>query len=301
MSNFLVIIISLFAGWWVGAPERARFFNQFVICISLPAMMFVQVPKLFREQALNGLLLLPALMPWLVLLISWILFGALGAWLRWDRKVTGALVLTAGLGNTSFVGFPLIEALMGPENLRYAVIVDQFGTFLALSTVGIAAAAFYSGTKISGRQIMRRILTFPPILSLLAAYLWVLSGEFARELLAPAAERLSLTLVPLAMFGIGLQLRPKRQHLRERAAPLTMGLSYKLAAAPACMALLAAIVTEPSALTRVTVLEAAMAPMVTAGVVAAENGLDGEFCALMIGLGLPLSLISVPLWFWAIA
>jgi predicted permease len=38
----------------------------------------------------------------------------------------GCLILTAGLGNTSF-GFPIIEALYGEEGLKTAILVDQPG------------------------------------------------------------------------------------------------------------------------------------------------------------------------------
>ena len=40
----------------------------------------------------------------------------------------------------------------------------------------------------------------------------------------------------------------------------------------------------------------AMAPMVTAGVVAADNELSPGLASAMIAVGVPLSLVTVPLW-----
>jgi len=47
---------------------------------------------------------------------------------------------------------------------------------------------------------------------------------------------------------------------------------------------------------RVVIAQAAMAPMVTAGVVAADNKLSPGLAATMIAVGVPLSLLTVPIW-----
>jgi predicted permease len=47
---------------------------------------------------------------------------------------------------------------------------------------------------------------------------------------------------------------------------------------------------------RVTILESAMAPMIMAAVVADEFDLDRQLANLMVGVGIPLSLVTVPLW-----
>jgi hypothetical protein len=47
---------------------------------------------------------------------------------------------------------------------------------------------------------------------------------------------------------------------------------------------------------RITILEAAMAPMITSNIVAIRSGLNPELSALMLGVGIPLSLVTVPLF-----
>ena len=47
---------------------------------------------------------------------------------------------------------------------------------------------------------------------------------------------------------------------------------------------------------RITLLEAGMGPMITGAIVAVESGLDAELCSLMVSAGVPLCLITVPLW-----
>jgi predicted permease len=64
------------------------------------------------------------------------------------------------------------------------------------------------------------------------------------------------------------------------------------------MLVLALAMQIPHEIARITILEAAMAPMITGAIVAKENDLDPELCSLMVGIGIPLSLLSVPLLAW---
>ena len=52
---------------------------------------------------------------------------------------------------------------------------------------------------------------------------------------------------------------------------------------------------------KITVFEAAMAPMITAGVVAVENNLNPRLANLMVGVGILLSLATVKIWFHVLA
>jgi malate permease and related proteins len=49
------------------------------------------------------------------------------------------------------------------------------------------------------------------------------------------------------------------------------------------------------------VFEAAMAPMIGGAVVAAQHRLDPELTTLMVGVGIPLSFLTLPLWWGALA
>ena len=70
-------------------------------------------------------LLYPLGIAWLGFGLSFIFFYGLGKLLGWSKKLIGCLIVVGGLGNTSFVGFPVIEALYGKEGIETAIIVDQ--------------------------------------------------------------------------------------------------------------------------------------------------------------------------------
>jgi malate permease and related proteins len=301
VSNFLTIFVALVAGFLCRRTKKfptssASTLNAFVIYISLPALIFEQIPTLLNHTHLGLEVLLPISMAWLLFALSYIVFSRLGAKLHWSRKSIGALTLTAGLANTSFVGFPLLEALIGPEALPIGILVDQPGSFLVVSTLGILVAASYSGRAVKSAEIAKRIVLFPPFLALVLAAIWSAVGTPAEGLLAPCFTKLASTLVPLALFAVGFQLEARHDVIRRRWRELAWGLGFKLAVAPIVFALFYLVVFQQAGLAaRVTLLESAMAPMITSAVVAADFDLDIEIANLMVGVGIPLSLLSVPL------
>jgi len=262
--------------------------NWWVLYAALPALVLALVPKLRFDW--NTLFLVAAI--WLVFAGAWVVFAVVGRAARWPRTRIGALVLVAGLGNTSFVGFPLIEALRGKAGLSLAVVCDQLGSFLLLAAGGIVVASLYSGRAPNAGAVVRRVVTFPAFLALIAGIVVGAVGKWP----APVEDLLlqvGRTLSPVALFSVGLQLR-LRLH-RGSIGPLVLGLGWKLLLAP-ILALGAGLAFGVRGLTlTVGVLEAAMAPMISAAILADEYGLDPPLTNGLLGMGILLSLVTVPL------
>jgi hypothetical protein len=232
-------------------------------------------------------------MPWLVFGVGAALFLALGRAGVISRETVGALVLTCALGNTSFVGLPMIEAYYGRELLGVGLIADQLGTFMCLSIPGMVLAARLSAERTERSSIFRRLLCFPPFVAVLVAL--SLRSVSYPEPFRFTAERLGDTLSPLALVSAGFQLRARNLSGARRG--LAIGLAYKLVLAPALIVLVFGLLLGGRGpVFRVTVFEAAMPPMIVGSIVAQEYALDRELCALMLGVGIPLSFLT--LWPW---
>ena len=115
--------------------------NGFVVNVSLPALTLLTVHGL----RLHPQLALAALMPWLLFAAGAGFFWAVGRWLNLSRGTLGALVLTGSLANTSFVGLPMIETWYGREQMGVGIVIDQLGSYLVLSTLGILVAGLCQG------------------------------------------------------------------------------------------------------------------------------------------------------------
>ena len=50
----------------------------------------------------------------------------------------------------------------------------------------------------------------------------------------------------------------------------------------------------------VSVLEAGMAPMITGTILASNYGLKPKLSSMMVGIGIPLSFVTLAFWYWVL-
>ncbi|MFO0589416.1 MAG: AEC family transporter [Polyangiaceae bacterium] len=308
MANFALILLGLGSGYLfkrTGILPRtaAQAFNVVVIYLGLPALIFQVVPKLFGHSEAGAPLFIPLSMAWLSFGMAAALFGFLGKRRGWSRSTTGAMILMVGLGNTSFVGIPLLDALYGAESLPTILLVDQPGSFLCLATVASITASIFGGHKPSAWTIARKVLTFPPFIALILGLVAAFTlSPGARAPIDAVCAKLSPTVVPLSLLSVGLQLEVSVAILRRRAEHLVLGLGAKLVLLPLLLtALYVGALKSTAFSTKITLLEGAMAPMITGAILVTESRLDEEIGALMIGVGIPISLATVPVWDWVLS
>lgn len=269
--------------------------NHWILKVAIPALTLLYLSRL----ELSPRLLLPVAVAWIVFGLAWLWVLLLNRWLQLDRPATGCLILMAGLGNTSFVGFPMIRLLYGESGLQTAVLVDQPGTFLILGTFGLLIASAHAGTRVTSAELAQRVLGFPPFIAFLLAMLAQALHWQPTGLLALLLQALGASLGPLALLAVGLQLKFVQD--RTLLRPLLAGLSFKLLLAPLLIAALyAGLLGLRGDMIQVCILEAGMGPMITAAIVAGNYQLQPRLASLMLAIGVPVSLLSVPLLHWLI-
>jgi predicted permease len=294
VSNMVLLLACLVLGIVLRAsgrlPDNApATLNGFIVNVALPALVLAHVHGTEPRAELIG----AVLMPWLLFIFGVAVFWLLAQTLHFSRGTTGALMMLGGLGNTSFVGLPMIESFYGSAFLSIGILIDQLGTYLVLSTLGIAVACLYSESRASPREIAWRIATFPPLLAMLVAL--ALTPFTFPEWISAALHRLGGTLAPLALISVGMQLR--RSALADNRAALATGLGFKLFLGPAILVLVyAGLMSEEPSIVRVTLFESAMAPQIGASIVAIQYNLNPALVTLMVGIGTLLSFVTLPLW-----
>ena len=171
-ADAFILILSMFAVGYAFArrkvlPENAAdVLNRVVLYLCFPAAILLYLPRLHFERGVVGL----AATPWLLGLAAWGMLWLAARRFRFRPDVYAALLLCTLLGNTGFIGYPMVRALLGEEALAYAVVYDQFGNGLILSTFGMVICARYGGgASPSFAAIARRVLFFPPTVALLLA------------------------------------------------------------------------------------------------------------------------------------
>lgn len=299
MTNIILLFACLAAGMLLRAtrrvPDNAHAgLNGYIVHIALPALILSQVHRI----ALSRDLLVPIAMPWLLFSLSALTFVSLARVLTLPPATTGALILSAGLANTSFVGLPMIEAYFGPWGLPVGIIIDQLGTYLVLSTLGILVACFYSSNIASGWAVAHRVVTFPPLIAL--GFALALSDVDYPEWVTALLKRLGDTLAPLALVSVGLQLR--LEQLAGNRQALGLGLLFKLVLGPSLLALLlVGLLHRTDEIAQVTIFESAMGPQIGGAIVAIQYGLDENLITLMVGIGITLSFVTLPIWWYVLS
>lgn len=294
MENFLAIIIYLIIGYILKKipqfnRETGNTLNMFVIYVSLPALVLLKIADL--EFSIN--LILPVITADVMLALSAVVVLFLSKIFKWSRQITGSMLLLVPLGNTSFLGLPMVHAFFGNSAMLYAVLYDQVGSFLSLAVYGTIIVAVYSNgnEKPDAKIILKKIITFPPFLAIAAAL--ILRQIEYPAMMVGILKVLEATLVPLVMIAVGFQLSFKIE--KEFAAPLTIGIILKLVAMPAAAVLLSLLFGLNGEVLQVSIFEAAMPPMVSAGALAIIGGLAPRLSAALVGFGLILSFITLPI------
>lgn len=298
MDSFILIVICMLAGVLlrrqnVVPPNAHMALNQFAIYLLLPALSLYYIPKIH----ISGKLLYPVGVGWFSFLFSWAFFATLGTLLQWPRKLQGCLIITGGFLNSSFIGFPVIEALYGKEGLKTAIMVDQPGTFVMLSTLGVLVAVLYSRGTPSAGVIAKRVFSFPPFIGFAIGAIMNVSGYDFIDVVQTVLQKLGSCVTPVALVAVGLQLgiNQKSRHW----GFLALGLAMKLLMIPALFFIVYRLILGAHGpLIDISIMEAATPPMISAAILASAHGLKPKLAGMMVGIGIPLSAVTMAFWYF---
>ena len=290
----LALVIGAFLLGWLVRTIRpipvavTAWADKYVLQVALPAVIIAKISKV----AFDADVVLPIVVAWSVMLISIVAVLIASRMLKWNRSITGALLLVGVLGNTSFLGLGMVESLLGADHLASAIAYDQVGTFVGLALWGSLVASTYGAGESGWRPVLKRLSRFGPFLALLASLVFRIID--LPDDVYPILNGIGKTVAPVAMCALGLRFTLSVS--RSVQVPALLGLISKMAVLPGLVFVVSVLVGSPQDLAWSTsILQAAAPPMVTAGVVAVGAGLSAELVAFMVGVGTLVSFVSLPL------
>ncbi len=299
MLAVLILLVFLFAGYIaqraISESHRERWadrLNRFVIYVSLPSLVFVYMVDL----EIDARFILPIASAWGLFALSVILLLLLSRRFHWSRSLTGALLMTVPFGNTSFLGIPFTKAFFGEVGIPYAIVYDQLGSFLILSTAGVIILSLYSSQEATLPKILYRVFTFPAFVTLILAL--IIDPQIPPTWLMTLLGYLAATLTPAALIAIGLHLRLRLE--AGRILPFCTGLFIKLILMPLILLPLLIIFDTHTLSAQVSLFEAGMGPMISSAMLAMMAGLEKRFVASILGYGIVISFVTLPLWYQVI-
>ena len=292
MTNLLLLIICLALGVILQRikdfPKDAHLvINNLLLYICLPATTLLYT----TETVFNAQYILPILMPWILFICSFIFFQVLSHFIEIHRHTLAVLILTAGIPSVSFVGFPIFEMLYGEEGLKIGILMSQSGSFLVCSTLGIIVASFYSSTTPTFKVVALNVLKFPTFIVFCIGIILNLANFHHPVIIAEILKKLASPLSFLALISIGLQINFSRKSLQFKW--LKWGLYYKLIVGPIIIFIFYVLILKQKGIViEASILGAALGPMNTIAIIATKYKLNPTLSAQMVGIGIPLSLIT---------
>lgn len=288
--QFLLLIGLIVLGFTLGRigwlqQRQISWGNKYIIYIALPIVALAKIPSLQIDPDLSLFVMTP-----IALFISSLLVFqlVLRQFLEPDERLV--LSLTAGLGNTSFVGFPLIIFYFGSDYLPYGALFD-LTTFLLMASFGQAMIVKRGGLD-GFIYTIRKVLSFPVFIVIVIAFM--LPEDVFGDSVMMVFEWVIQSLTIVAMVIVGFLIAKYVTIPFPRL--VWLGLGFKLMLAPAIVYLVMQLTEWSHDLERVNVLETAMAPQTSVCLMLLEHEKLPALVSQLLCWGVVLSLIGACFW-----
>lgn len=245
------------------STEDATSIRKFVFNVSLPALTFISLYS--NPIPLTALWIIPGVI--IIQVIGYLTFRLVP--MRYRETIFSGF-----LGNTGFMGFPVVQAILGQGALPLAVIYEQTHSFMIFST-----------------WIHKNVRSFinPPLVAMLLAL--ILKHVALPQFFTDACRLVGNSTSPLAMLFLGLTVD---LDFNWRAL---IPAAIKLALVPAMALALTLVLPVAGDIRSVFILQSAMPTMVASVVYGAEIGLDIQ--KLSRNVVVSTLLFPLTILFWA--
>jgi hypothetical protein len=303
LESFVIMIALVVSAIWLRKrstilQHEQGVFGRLVTDFALPALVFATLSKdpFSVAKLLPALLLLGSIAA--VMLVAWLI----GRAMRLDKAVLGSVILVAGVGSSSTLGYSLIHHIFGnnPAVMSEVVIMGEFGVVLPLFSVGVAIAMYFGrddAKKVSFWTASRPFFTSPLfvalVLGVVASMIGIPQENRAVRLFYAFMEVAGDSLALLVAFTIGLMLRPIAYRKIVRVIALVAVL--KLIVEPLFAGSIALLLGVPTLERELLVIQAGMPSGALAAVLAARYGCDGDVASAVLIATYILSLVMLPL------
>ena len=264
--------------------------TKLLLNVTMPALIINSV--LTVEEKASGKTVLFILLLAIVLYLILPVLGALIARLLFvPKKQFGLYVFMTVFSNVGFMGFPLINALLGNEAVFYTAL---FNIIFNLSAYSYGILLVNYGTEEPVKPNLRLLLSPGILLSLLAIVIYFVDIPFPASVTEAIGSVGSLT-TPLAMLLIGASLGS--MNLKEvfsdwRVYPYTLLKQFVL---PLCMFPLLKMFIRDELLLGVALIMLSVPVSNTAVLFATEYQADEKLAARTVFITTLSSLISIPI------
>ena len=277
-------------------PALLMYLGQILFWVGVP----ISIIAFLRKAELSGEVWLAPIIAYLAVFLGTILvLIAVKAKTYFTRTALqkptlGSFILTSIVGNTGYLGFPIILNLLGDSYFAWALFYDLLGNFFAAYGLGVLIGARFSGRMQEPWQMLKAILINPA--------LWSFGFGLAfRELAIPDLLELSLDIlaniaISLSLILIGMRL--SQLNSWDNLPLVIASLTIKMLLVPLILGSALPIFGVSDKAAKVMILQMAMPPAFATLVISETFNLDPNLCVSALVLGSILLLVTLPMWLW---
>lgn len=273
------------------------YLGKFLFWIGVP----ISIVAFLRSADLSGPIWIAPLVAWVAILLgagfswAWIYWQAYSknpTKLSWSRPTQGSFLLASMIGNTGYLGYPIILTFVGTQYFGWALFYDLLGSTLGSYGLGVALAACFGRGAQSRWQLAQAIVINPALWSfgfgLVFRYLPL--PTIAEQIL----HKLAWTVVALSLLLIGMRLSQLNSWHNLPRVPISLGIKMLLVPLVVGSSLSLFGITGPTQL--VIVLQMAMPPAFATLVIAEAYNLDRDLTVTALAVGSAGLLVTLPIW-----
>jgi predicted permease len=304
------VLAGMLASFLLGLPQlQARcqrplqaqmptYVGRFLFWVGVPGSLI----HFLRQADLSGGVWVAPVMAWvafgIALVLAWV-------WLRlrfqqWADPAKGTFLISAMVGNTGYIGYPVILLLpqLGVDYFGWAVFYDLLGTVFGAYGLGIMIGAHYGRGVGAARsrplwqQSLTALMTAPTFPAFLI-------GLLLRPVALPlwldrGLQGFAWSMVMLSLVLMGMRL----QQLRSwgQVPPAIAATTLRMIVAPLAVGLILTVVDLGAAPRLVVVLQAGMPSALATLVLTETFNLDRDLAVTCVGVSSVALLLILPLW-----
>lgn len=260
--------------------------TKIIIYITLPVIIIEAVTSIRIRPDLFSLTIFGMISAFVILAVGWIIFTKS----KLSDATKGSLILTLCGLNLAIFAYPFAQLIWGSTGLTYMAMFD-IGNALIIYTLGYSLALRYSSDDFSVKVVLKKLITFPPLLAFLTALILNFSEAKMPYIISQLFETVGGANTFLSLITIGIYLNFK--HVLREIRYITFGIGAKyltgLAVGASLYLVSKMIAPNDPIMANIAFLSAVMPTPLLSLIYSVEKDLDPEIAGGMITITVILS------------
>lgn len=275
----------------ISAQAHRRAITDIVFYLLLPALVL----DIIWRTPLTSASLQIAFIALCAISVGLVLMWSVLRLIKAGNKQMGALLLAAAFPNATYLGLPVLDAILGDYTRAVVLQYDLFASTPILLSFGILLAHHYGDTKIEVHPL-KELVKIPPLWAVTIGVALNLMGVEQPEFLHISLSTLAGGVVPLMLIVLGMSIQWGSMRLRFLPVLLLVVLIALILVPLTVFGVGHWIGLSDRLITPVTLISA-MPTMILGVVICERYQLDSELYAAAVTLTTIVSLVTLPITF----